>query len=1712
MKTWHKERYVQRMILRSALVSVGLLAVLLASYGTENSVNAQDRHPAIINSCDASSSSILVDESITISARVHNRSVGVFGAVMYLEVEYYKDGKYITSFLTDTKRVGKGDRATFTDTTGIGEAGSYTAICYLRRDTGELLDLSDPNHPDASGFSTSPTFTVHSPNSAPEIDSYSPRDRLLTVDVGDRQEFSATASDTDDNLTGVEWTLDGRRQDDDDFSRRGRHESDHSVTFDRSGRYTVEVTFTDAKGETNSHSWNVTVSDPTPTHADLVVRDVTVDRDASPSQFEVGDRVTIRAVVRNIGSGSARSSRLEYYIGNSSPGRRIGDDGVSSLDPGEDDSESIKYTFTEADVGTQHFRLVADSESDVDEENESNNVSLIGPFQVRDRNEAPSATRVEPSSNSVSLEEGTTQEFSARATDSNSNISEWEWFVDDRSKGGQSLSRTGSITRGFSYTFSEAGEYQVKATFTDSDGASDSVSWNVTVSEVSAQPGDRKATLNSCEVSRSSVPAGETISLSARATNNSAGMFSAKLRVNFEFYDRAGDYTGILQTSWETVRKGDSYLFSETAEAGGRYLSEGKNTIICYLWWDRSSSELDRTGSDRDLSHPTVIVTHHTDHLPANEAPSATRVEPSSGSVSLEAGATQEFSARATDSNSDISGWEWFVDDRSKGGQSLSRTGSITRRFSYTFSEAGEYQVKVTFTDAEGASDSVSWEVTVSGSTHPDLVVRDVTVDRDASPSQFTVGDMVAIRANVRNIGSGSAGRSKLAYYIGSSSAGRKIGDDSVESLDPGRNDGETMTYTFTDADVGTQYFRLVADSNSNIDEENEGNNTILIGPFQVLARNEAPSATRVSPASDSVSLEEGAAQEFSARATDSNSNISGWEWFVDDQSKGGQSLSRTGSITRRFSYTFSGAGEYRVKATFTDANGASDSVSWEVIVSGSTQPDLVVRDVTVDLDPSPSQFTVGDMVAIRANVRNIGSDSAGRSKLAYYIGSSSVGRKIGDDSVESLDPGRNDGETMTYTFTDADVGTQYFRLVADSNSNIDEENEGNNVGLIGPFEVHVHNDPPSAIRVGPSSGGVSLEAGAVQDFSARATDSNSNISEVEWFVDGRRKSGSSLSRTGSITRRFSHTFSIAGEYRVKATFTDADGASDSVSWDVTVFDCQAWAHVNISHTNIEDLTVRIGVGEKNPLWEKTIHNRTGDVQNKLSLKMDISDACGDYLFPDLHEHWFLEVTDHARQNEGYIDSFYITLANGRGHGAGRMRISDLATTVARLTFDSNPELLLERSAAMSSALVTLDLARQGQNYDERRVALAFQEIKSQLDEDLLDKVPPQMLEEMDRVVELASVTGHNAVEASSKFIFGAGCGEWCFNHKQDGTNSPFYLAGWLIMGLVPVVDIVTDVRDFGASLFSGSSTDVAANFIGLAPNAICPIACDSVQLVNHVKKIVKRIGDKAKITVVNIFKHIPFAKPVVKKIVPYMYGNLKIAKGLNSEGFDKLIDAIVGVDKIAQRIKLENLDELIGQLERVKNIKGKENAFHRVLKAVQSQDTSGGEYRLLDVVTNRHDPETIVDLNRIVNDKGIDITDQTSRKSDFTDIDVVKGRIDGGKIIEEQYIEVGTAYRKEIADVYDKPGKITRYEALQKEKHVDIAFEFEEMKKTDRNYYRDVQDAKDNMKLLENAGFERKEKGYDFSWIKKSSNVPTKRSNTSYIKDHYIEDYSWQR
>ena len=136
----------------------------------------------------------------------------------------------------------------------------------------------------------------------------------------------------------------------------------------------------------------------------------------------------------------------------------------------------------------------------------------------------------------------------------------------------------------------------------------------------------------------------------------------------------------------------------------------------------------------------------------------------------------------------------------------------------------------------------------------PDLVVvknpRIERVEPDDGPlTRFTVGDTVKIHATVANIGKGSAGSSRLGYYISKSdrnpSSEDRFDRDTVPALDPSAISNRWDPYEFTEDDVGWRYFWFVADYRREVDEASESNNRARIGPFEVVQRQ--PPSFRVS-------------------------------------------------------------------------------------------------------------------------------------------------------------------------------------------------------------------------------------------------------------------------------------------------------------------------------------------------------------------------------------------------------------------------------------------------------------------------------------------------------------------------------------------------------------------------------------------------------------------------------------------------------------------------------------------------------------------------------------------------------------------------------------------------------------------------------------------------------------------------------------------------
>jgi hypothetical protein len=99
---------------------------------------------------------------------------------------------------------------------------------------------------------------------------------------------------------------------------------------------------------------------------------------------------------------------------------------------------------------------------------------------------------------------------------------------------------------------------------------------------------------------------------------------------------------------------------------------------------------------------------------------------------------------------------------------------------------------------------------------------------------------------------------------------------------------------------------------------------------------NHPPTATKIEPTSDSITIEPGATQEFKVKAEDvdeeEHNNLKMIEWFVDDVLVETDAADGT-SAEASFSYTFENAGMFSVKATVYDEQMEKDSVTWEVNV-----------------------------------------------------------------------------------------------------------------------------------------------------------------------------------------------------------------------------------------------------------------------------------------------------------------------------------------------------------------------------------------------------------------------------------------------------------------------------------------------------------------------------------------------------------------------------------------------------------------------------------------------------------------------------------------------------------------------------------------------------------------------------------------------------------
>ena len=926
--------------------------------------------------------------------------------------------------------------------------------------------------------------------------------------------------------------------------------------------------------------------------------------------------------------------------------------------------------------------------------------------------------------------------------------------------------------------------------------------------------------------------------------------------------------------------------------------------------------------------------------------------------------------------------------------------------------------------------------IDVRAPSKPDLAFDATpTVDGNPAPSEFTVGDTVTIESIVRNIGDGAAGRSDLAYYLGSAS-GRRLDTGRVGSLDPGDTDNNSESYTFVDDDVGTQYFTIVIDFDSEVDELDESNNTAVIGPFTV---NPLPLPDLVL---ESVSLKGspqpsnftvGNTMTIHVRITNSGpGSASGFElaYHAGDSIRSKvfhteklQGIGSRATIDQSATYTFTeddiGTRRFWLivdhLSEVNESDESNNSLEWVVHVSPSTQQPSKVVDIRCSL----SEVNAGETITCHPHF-----SGTGRIVYRFYW--------------QALDGSPAYGRNQDFSTTWQTAGPKQVLLQTCAGEACSTHKHQLNV-----------NEPP------PESGlvikGLGCDSGFVNvgdHVSCHPTFSAGGPVDYTWRAPGGRT-------THGDSRSFHTSWASPGEHYVllKICRSDRPDVCDIDEHLVHVSDgSPATAHVNITHVYGASLRVRIGVGDpKNPRWSQTIDDQLTSGGSNLSLELDLSTAT-EFLPPGPQNPWYVEILDTVEVQddtdsiEGYLYGFHIVLPGGPVYSSTGKPAPLYDHTPTIVTIDSvsdsrgttaDIELrTIERGVTLNGALAVLDdpETMTESNRDEL-IVIAVGDIQSQFERDLKadSNVMPLVME----ISDLTREMGVDPAEATADFLFGAACGEWCFNEeeiteKYDGrTSSPFYTVGWFSAGFVPGVDIVTDGRDFVAAVWSGSASDIFFNTIGLVPNGLCPAVCDVGQLGNQFKRVAKRAATA--VPLLRIMRKLPVLNRAVPHLVLIRYKTIHSSKKwgfldgvydgaptrlrsrltvVSDKEFDELLEGMVDPKGLAKKLKpldpkskditylgLEDLGPL--DLAKAEELIEKTGFFSKQID-IGSRSKQLGILRVLDTGTKRYNQSDVTKLN-------VQVFDKSPQRKTLGDID-----LEVTKDHQSKYIEVGPGLKRE--------------------------------------------------------------------------------------------------
>ena len=381
------------------------------------------------------------------------------------------------------------------------------------------------------------------PQLPPRVSRVSPTSSL-SIAVGTIQQFTAQARDPNDDITRVEWLVNGQMERSEPIGSTGDVRKSWSYRVRSTGNYRVSARFTDGIGQSGSVEWQVeaVAQTPPPRVDGLGCGPITVaieetvtcnprlsGGDASRHSWRadggvpwsggqetfstawgtVGQKEIELEVCnpQNVCDTSTQIVTVEdawaeppkiVTLGCSPPFVEVGEfvscypeirtDGPVEYSwraagglPSSGDGRSFRTRWPSEGAWEMTLRVCSDGGC-------SNASSAGGVSETPGGNRPPVAARVSPSS-PVTLRAGQAQTFTARAIDAEGNLHAAGWLVSQwYTPANVGFSSTSSSTQQFTHVFNAPGNYRVSVIYYDRRWEASIVGWDVTVVEGTSSP------------------------------------------------------------------------------------------------------------------------------------------------------------------------------------------------------------------------------------------------------------------------------------------------------------------------------------------------------------------------------------------------------------------------------------------------------------------------------------------------------------------------------------------------------------------------------------------------------------------------------------------------------------------------------------------------------------------------------------------------------------------------------------------------------------------------------------------------------------------------------------------------------------------------------------------------------------------------------------------------------------------------------------------------------------------------------------------------------------------------------------------------------------------------------------------------------------------------------------------------------------------------